>query len=122
MTAVQSVSTGQLASPNPRRTILGFAKSCLEVVEREIAHLVFQAVEIHLGEVHVVVVVCRCGRSGIEVAAINSTCDADSVAVPPSVSARLTRAEQYAGKSSTRVNLSESINKRSFHYQVVLGY
>ena len=29
------------------RTILGFAETSLEVVEREIAHLVFQAAQIH---------------------------------------------------------------------------
>jgi hypothetical protein len=33
--------------PSPQPTILGLAESCLEVVEREIAHLVLQAIQIH---------------------------------------------------------------------------
>lgn len=36
-------------SPFQMRTILGFAEPSLEVVEREIAHLVFEAAEVHRG-------------------------------------------------------------------------
>ncbi|KAH8626956.1 ENTH-like protein [Alternaria alternata] len=33
--------------PSPQHTILGLAESRLEVVEREVAHLILQAIEIH---------------------------------------------------------------------------
>lgn len=41
------ISNCQLALPVLKRTILGFPEARFDVIEREIAHLVFEAVEIH---------------------------------------------------------------------------
>jgi hypothetical protein len=53
ITASTCQQCGQLAQSVSGCTILGLAKAGLEVVEREIAHLVFQAVEIHGGRLDV---------------------------------------------------------------------
>jgi hypothetical protein len=74
-------------SPCPRRTILGFAKTSLEIVERKIAHLVLETVQIHgvcieARLLWLITYVCVC--AGVAVAASKAT-DCGLGSRPPGV-------------------------------------